>query len=75
MKVAPEGKFAADSDIAPATPGFDALTVKVSNEPTVALSGPGTARKPETMEALATLKVSWTTTAMPDASTTESLTV
>ncbi len=55
VKVAPGGKLRAVNEIAPATPGFDALTVKVSIEPTVALSAPGTTRKVGGMEVLATV--------------------
>jgi len=74
VKVAPDGRFEADNDIAPPYPGLDALTVKTSKEPTAAFSEPGTVRRAGTIETPITLNVFWTRTVTPDPSATVSFT-
>ncbi len=42
VKLAPGGRFVAEREIAPGTPGFDALMMKARSAPTGEVSEPGT---------------------------------
>lgn len=56
VKLAPEGRFVAERDIAPGTLGFDALTVKMRSLPIDEASELGTASIGGLLTATATFK-------------------